>query len=166
MSTWNLNILYTSLDDPTLQEDFGKLEQMIAENAELAKAPISKENLETALLKNLNLTDVPFREDLPPAALHWMIADRKRSIVVESTKEGLQVYENPVGVLTNNPPFPFHLKNLHQYLNLTAEEPENRFSEELQLQPFSRGMGAIGLPGDWSAVSRFIRSAFVRAQSV
>ena len=75
------------------------------------------------LLKNLNLTDVPFRENLPPAALHWMIADRKRSIVVESTKEGLQVYENPVGVLTNNPPFPFHLKNLHQYLNLTAEEP-------------------------------------------
>ena len=40
MSTWNLDILYTSLDDPTLQEDFGKLEQMIAENAELAKAPI------------------------------------------------------------------------------------------------------------------------------
>ena len=118
------------------------------------------------LLKNLNLTDVPFRENLPPAALHWMIADRKRSIVVESTKEGLQVYENPVGVLTNNPPFPFHLKNLHQYLNLTAEEPENRFSEELQLQPFSRGMGAIGLPGDWSSVSRFIRSAFVRAHSV
>lgn len=56
MSTWNLNILYTSLDDPTLQEDFGKLEQMIAENAELAKAPISKENLETALLKNMNLS--------------------------------------------------------------------------------------------------------------
>ena len=84
------------------------------------------------LLENLNLTDIPFCESLPPSALHWMIADRERSIVVESTEEGLQVYQNPVGVLTNNPPFPFHLKNLQQYLNLTAEEPENRFSEELQ----------------------------------
>lgn len=117
-------------------------------------------------LERLNLTDAPFSESLPPAALHWMIADRERSIVVESMEEGLQVYQNPVGVLTNNPPFPFHLKNLNQYLSLTPEEPQNRFSEEIHLQPFSRGMGAIGLPGDWSSVSRFVRGAFVRANAV
>ena len=118
------------------------------------------------LLETLNLTDVPFSESLPPSPLHWMIADRERSIVVESMADGLHVYENPVGVLTNNPPFPFHLQNLNQYLNLTAEEPKNRFSEALSLLPFSRGMGAIGLPGDWSSPSRFVRAAFVRANAI
>ena len=118
------------------------------------------------LLETLNLTDIPFSESLPPSPLHWMIADRERSIVVESMADGLHVYENPVGVLTNNPPFPFHLQNLNQYLNLTVEEPENRFSEALSLQPFSRGMGAMGLPGDWSSSSRFVRAAFVRANAI
>ncbi|WP_458408043.1 choloylglycine hydrolase [Anaerotignum sp.] len=118
------------------------------------------------LLFRLNLTDVSFSEALPPSPLHWMIADKERSIVVESTADGLHIYENPVGVLTNNPPFPFHLENLNQYLNLTAEEPENRFSSVVELKPFSRGMGAIGLPGDWSSSSRFVRAAFVRSNSV
>lgn len=118
------------------------------------------------LLGRLNLTEEAFSEALPPSPLHWMIADRERSLVVESTKDGLQIYENPVGVLTNNPPFPFHLQNLNQYLNLTSEEPENRFSSEFDLQVFSRGMGAIGLPGDWSSPSRFLRAAFVRANSL
>ena len=118
------------------------------------------------LLENLNLTDLPFSETLPPSPLHWMIADRSRSIVVESMADGLHVYADPIGVLTNDPPFPFHLQNLDQYLNLTAEEPWNRFSDSVELQPFSRGMGAIGLPGDWSSPSRFVRAAFVRANAV
>ena len=126
------------------------------------------ENMSEAeeLLENLNLTDLPFSEDLPPSPLHWMIADRERCIVVEAMADGLHVSENPVGVLTNNPPFPFHLQNLNQYLNLTAEEPKDRFSASLSLRPFSRGMGAIGLPGDWSSPSRFVRAAFVRANSI
>ena len=95
-----------------------------------------------------------------------MIADKERSIVVESMADGLHVYENRAGVLTNNPPFPFHLENLNQYLNLTAEEPENRFSEKIDLKPFSRGMGALGLPGDLSSASRFVRAAFVRSHSL
>lgn len=118
------------------------------------------------LLEKLNLTDTPFSETLPPSHLHWMIADRERCIVVEPLADGLHIYENPVGVLTNNPPFPFQMENLNQYLNLTAEEPQNRFSEKFELKPFSRGMGAMGLPGDWSSVSRFVRGAFVRANSV
>ncbi len=118
------------------------------------------------LLKRLNLTDEAFSETLPPSPLHWMIADKAKSIVVEATTEGLQVYENPVGVLTNNPPFPFQLQNLNQYLNLTAEESQNRFSEKLDLRPFSRGMGAIGLPGDWSSTSRFVRAVFILSHAV
>ena len=118
------------------------------------------------LLQNLNLTDEAFSKELPPSPLHWMIADKEKSIVVEATAEGLQIYENPVGVLTNNPPFPFQLQKLHQYLNLTAEEPQNWFSKRLDLRPFSRGMGAIGLPGDWSSVSRFVRAVFVLSHAV
>ena len=118
------------------------------------------------LLLRLNLTDVPFSKHLPPSPLHWMIADRTRSLVVESMADGLHVHENPVGVLTNNPPFPFHLKNLNQYLNLTVEEPRNRFSGHIDLKPFSRGMGAFGLPGDWSSPSRFVRAAFVRTNAL
>ena len=118
------------------------------------------------LLARINLTDIPFQESLPPSLLHWMIADRERCLVVESMADGLHIYENPVGVLTNDPSFPFHLENLNQYLNLTAEEPVNRFSDTLFLRPFSRGMGAIGLPGDWSSPSRFVRAAFVLSNSV
>ena len=113
------------------------------------------------LLENLNLTDVPFREELPPSPLHWMIADRERAIVVEQTEDGLHIYENGVGILTNNPPFPFHLDHLAQYMHLTAGVPKNNFTDKLELLPFSRGMGAIGLPGDWSSPSRFVRGAFV-----
>ncbi len=118
------------------------------------------------LLETTNLTDTPFSEALPPTPLHWMIADKEGAITVECTAEGMKIYDNPVGVLTNNPPFPFHLQNLCQYLNLTAEQPVNRFSEKIQLRSFSRGMGAIGLPGDLSSASRFVRAAFVRANSV
>ena len=55
MSTWNLDILYTSLDDPKINEDFQKLSQLIAENLELSKTPISKENLEAQLKKIMEL---------------------------------------------------------------------------------------------------------------
>ena len=117
-------------------------------------------------MQQINLTDDAFSDQLPPAQLHWMIADCGEAITVEALADGLHIYPNPVGVLTNNPPFPFHLQNLNQYLNLTAEEPKNRFSENISLQPFSRGMGAMGLPGDWSSSSRFVRAAFVRMNAV
>ncbi|MBR3993188.1 MAG: choloylglycine hydrolase [Anaerotignum sp.] len=118
------------------------------------------------LLQRVCITSEPFGENLPPSPLHWMIADRERALVVESTKEGIQIYENPAGVLTNNPPFPFHRENLRQYLNLTAEEPLNRFSKALELRAFSRGMGAMGLPGDVSSPSRFVWAAFLKSNAL
>ena len=89
----------------------------------------------------------------------------KESIVIESTKEGLTLYENPVGILANSPPFPHHLSFLSFYLNLTSSVPENRFSKKLDLKPYSRGMGGIGLPGDLSSTSRFVRGAFMKENS-
>ena len=117
------------------------------------------------LLGRICLTDVPYREDLPPAPLHWMIADKKRAIVVEPMADGLHSYPNPAGVLANNPPFPVQMRHLAQYLNLTREEPVNRFAPGLDLTPDCLGMGAVGLPGDLSSPSRFVRAAFGRANA-
>ena len=115
-----------------------------------------------AFLARLNLTDLPFREDLPLAELHWMVSDRDESVVLEATKEGLRLYENPIGVLTNNPPFPYHREHLREYLHLSARDPVNNFAPSLSLSPFSKGQGAYGLPGDLSSPSRFVRGAFGR----
>ena len=118
------------------------------------------------LLNSTVLVDVPFSNDIPLTPLHWIIADKNCAITVESVADGLKVYENPIGVLTNNPPFDFHMNNIKNYLNLTASEPTNRFSDKLGLCAYSRGMGAIGLPGDYSSSSRFIKAAFVKLNSI
>lgn len=117
------------------------------------------------LLSKINLCDIHFSRELPLSPLHWIIADRSGAITVESMASGLRIHENPVGVLTNNPPFDYHMTHLCDYLNLTHQPPENRFGF-IDLQPYSRGMGAMGLPGDLSSASRFVRAAFVKLNSV
>lgn len=116
--------------------------------------------------ENLNITDTPYSEFMPTAQLHWIIADRKECIVIESVKEGIKIYDNPVGVLTNNPPFPMQMFALNNYMSLSSKQPTNSFSEKFHLETYSRGMGGIGLPGDLSSQSRFIRAAFVKTNSV
>lgn len=117
-------------------------------------------------LKNMNLIKINFSEELPLSPLHWMIADKEECIVVESVKDGLNIYDNPVGVMTNNPPFDRQLFHLNHYMHLSTEEPVNHFSDNLNLQPYSRGMGAIGLPGDLSSMSRFVKAAFTKLNSL
>ena len=94
------------------------------------------------LFKRIQVVDTPFSSSLPPSPLHWIIADKRESVTVESTEDGLEIYGNPVGVLANSPPFPFQTTYLKAFLNLTAEPAKNRFSKALDLAPFSRGMGA------------------------
>ncbi len=118
------------------------------------------------LLAKLNLRNMAFNKDLPPSELHWMIADAKEQIVVEAVKEGLKAYDNPVGVLTNNPPFDRQLLQLSNYQHLSAKEPENLLAPEIDFGTYSRGMGAIGLPGDLSSESRFVKAAFTKLNSV
>ena len=117
-------------------------------------------------LERVNLTDTAFSGDFSPAQLHWIIADRREAITVESVKEGLRIYPNPVGVLTNNPPFDQQMFRLNDYMHLSVDDPENRFSGQLDLRSYSRGMGAMGLPGDLSSQSRFVRASFVKLHSV
>ncbi len=118
------------------------------------------------LLKRINLVDIPFSDKLPLSPLHWIISDREESVVVEAMKDALHIHKNPVGVLTNNPPFDYHLFNLNHYRNLRVDNGENYFGEKLPLEVYCQGLGALGLPGDVSSMSRFVRIAFGRTNSV
>ena len=118
------------------------------------------------LIEKINFLDEPFSTNLPLAQLHWIISDSIESITVEAVKDGIKIYENPVGVLTNNPTFDKQMFELNNYMNLSTKSPKNTFAKSLNLEKYSRGMGAIGLPGDLSSQSRFIRAAFVKMNSV
>lgn len=115
------------------------------------------------ILDKINLVNINFADELPLSPLHWMLSDGKEAIVVEPMEDGLKVYDNPVGVLTNNPPFDKQLFYLNNYRNLSNRNPENTFG--VDLDEYSRGMGGIGLPGDLSSASRFAKVAFTRANS-
>lgn len=124
------------------------------------------ENVEQAAeqLRRTRLLAEPFLPHMPSAPLHWHLADGRKSMVIEPMADGLRLFEDPVGVLTNNPTFDFHLTNLNQYLGLSAAQPENRFGGP-GLHPFGQGMGSLGLPGDWSPASRYVRAAFLKWNS-
>ena len=117
------------------------------------------------LLGGINLVKINFSDDLPLSPLHWIISDRDKSIVVESVKEGLKIYDNPYGVLTNNPTFDYHLMNINNYMGLHEDFAENRLSPKRKFSNYSLGMGAIGLPGDYSSASRFVRAVFIKEKS-
>lgn len=109
---------------------------------------------------SISLTDEAFSNDFPTPELHYIAADGNECIALEPREDGIRIYENPIGVLTNNPPFDYHKENLRCYLNLTADEVNDRFSNGLDMKPFSSATGAMGLPGDGSSASRFVRTAF------
>lgn len=118
------------------------------------------------LLSRINLASINFSDELPLSPLHWIIADRDSAITVEAVKEGIKVHDNPIGVLTNNPPFEYQMFNLNNYMTLSKNEPMNTFADGFMLNTYSRGMGAMGLPGDLSSMSRFVRAAFAKLNSV
>lgn len=119
-----------------------------------------------ALLEGTNIAHIDFSRELPCAELHWMISDEKESLVLECTKDGTHLYSNSFGVLTNNPPFPMQMFNLNNYMCLTNQPPVSTFCKSMPLKQYSNGMGAIGLPGDLSSSSRFVRAAFNKMNSV
>lgn len=114
-------------------------------------------------LSAVTLTDSPFSCRYPAAQLHWIIADKTACITVESTKDGLNVYDNSVGVLTNNPPFPRQIQHYQTFRQLSNADPQ---TPPVDATAFSRGLGAVGLPGDLSSPSRFVRAAFMRAHAL
>lgn len=118
------------------------------------------------LLENINITNEAFDEKLPPSPLHWIITDKMETVAVEQTKDGIRVFQDAVGVLTNNPTFDVQMFHLTNHMSITAGEPKNVFSDQVDLKPYSRGMGGIGLPGDLSSASRFVKTSFLKLNAV
>ena len=116
------------------------------------------------LMKNINITNTPYSDKYPIGQLHWIIADSNKTITIESTDEGIKIYDNPVGVLTNNPPFDKQMENLNNYKHLSTKNPTNSLNADKRF--YSRGLGAVGLPGDISSQSRFVRVAFTKMNSL
>lgn len=118
------------------------------------------------LLMRTNIAKVQFNQEFPLTPLHWIFSDKSGSVTVEPGQSGIKIYDNPVGILTNNPSFDYHMHNLCNYMNLTCEEARNRFCKDFDIKAYSRGMGAFGLPGDLSSASRFVKAAFTKLNSV
>lgn len=117
-------------------------------------------------LSHLNLTNINFNAKFPASPLHWLLGDKKESIVVECDKDGLHVYDNPVGTLTNNPPFPKQLFNLNNYHMVSPHAPQNFFNKDLPLADYSRGLGSRALPGGMDSEGRFVKVSFTKWNSV
>ena len=114
---------------------------------------------------NIELVAVPINEKTPLPTLHWIIADKYgKSIVIEKTKEGLKVHENPIGVMTNSPTFDWHLTNLNEYMKTTPIQPEPIKWKDKKLEPLGVGLGTNGLPGGCSGVDRFVRIAYLKSK--
>ena len=119
-----------------------------------------------ALLSKINLVNIDFSKHLTLSPLHWMLSDNLCSIVVEPLSDGLKIYDNPFEVLTNNPPFDYHKINVSNYMGLSAGKACSQFKEDIPVKNYSLGMGALGLPGDFSSTSRFVRALFIKENSV
>lgn len=117
-------------------------------------------------IEKINLVGTTYDSRYPAAKMHWIIADKSGAITVEPTESGLKIYDNAPGMLTNEPPFDMQLFNLNNYMRLSPKQPENSFSDALNLGTYSRGMGGLGLPGDLSSMSRFVRAAFTKLNSL
>jgi choloylglycine hydrolase len=117
-------------------------------------------------IKELEFVDAPLNSETPVPTLHWMVTDKSgESIVVEKTVDGVSVHENPVGVMTNNPTFDWHLTNLNEYLYLSPVHHKKIVWSNKELQSLGIGSGTLGIPGDFASVSRFVRIAYLRANT-
>lgn len=114
-------------------------------------------------LQDIAITGDAFNADFGASLLHWMICDGKRGIVVEHTSDGMNVYDNKLDVLANQPAFPFHEENVRNYISLTPEFPEGVKWGGQTLTAYGSGSGMRGLPGDFYSPSRFVRAAYLNA---
>ena len=112
-------------------------------------------------LPNVAIVARPVNSQYSSSDTHWLIGDHEQSIVVEYTKNGLEVFDNTVDVLANQPGYSWHHENLRNYLNLSSEMPENVKWSKSTLTPFGGGSLMHGLPGDYYSPSRFVRAAYL-----
>lgn len=95
-----------------------------------------------------------------PPPFHYVVYDKSgHSLVIEPINGKLVTYDNPLGVFTNSPTFDWHMTNLRNYINLTPLNVKSLKIDNLVLAPFGQGSGMVGMPGDFTPPSRFVRAA-------
>ena len=112
-------------------------------------------------LKNAAIVAKPINEQFPVSELHFIIGDKDRSIVVEYTKNGMEIFHNHVDILTNQPGYAWHKENLRNYMNLSPKHPHEVKWGKQTLVPFGSGSMMRGIPGDYYSTSRFVRVAYL-----
>lgn len=114
-----------------------------------------------AALKDVAIVAKPINDKFPVSMLHWIIGDKTRSIVVEYTANGMEIFHNDPDVLTNQPGYGWHKENLRNYMNLASPQPEKITWGKTQMTAFGSGSLMRGLPGDYYSPSRFVRVAYL-----
>lgn len=118
----------------------------------------------SGILKSIQIVGIEDSVTKSVAPLHWIITDKDGGcLVIEKTSDGLHLWNNPIGVLTNSPDFPWHMCNLRNFAGLSPRQNEDAEWLEAKLSPFGQGAGSTGLPGDFTPPGRFVRTAFIKS---
>lgn len=97
------------------------------------------------------------------ATVHWAFSDRSgETIIIEPDNQQITIYRHTAGVMTNSPDYRWHKQNLLSYLNVKNDEFPDRNMDGIEVQKPFKGTGALGLPGDFTSQSRFIRASFLK----
>jgi choloylglycine hydrolase len=116
-----------------------------------------KERVHEITIVNSSSKKIP--KDSPPT-FHFMAFDKTGACVVIDPLNGeLKFFDNPIGVMSNSPNFDWHLTNLKNYVNMSRFNPPTKNINGLEIAPMGAGAGMLGLPGDFTPPSRFIRMA-------
>jgi choloylglycine hydrolase len=118
---------------------------------EEVKTGLKKVRIAPTIIKEWGETSPPF---------HYIVYDKSgNSLVIEPLNERLIFYDNPLGVFTNSPDFDWHLTFLRNFINLSPNNSPPLKVDGLILTPFGQGSGMVGMPGDFTPPSRFVRAS-------
>ena len=108
-------------------------------------------------LNSANITDEAYSPQFPPSDMHWMVCDRDKAIIVESTSDGLNIYDAETGVMTNNPPYPNQLEMAKESMSQIGVKDDH-------IEYDSRGKETYGLLGDYTSFTRFAKLSYLKGQ--
>jgi len=114
-----------------------------------------------AALPKINITGMILKQMHGESYFHIALHDATgKNLVIEFIDGAVKVYDNPIGVMTNRPEFPWQMTNLKNYINLDSADKKNKMINGVKVEPAGVGSGMLGLPGDWTPPSRFVRISY------
>lgn len=157
---------------------FAKYTELTSDNQSKALSPVDFPNWVLTQFENIDdlkkgLSDVVITPlvnkawGTEPPPFHYIVYEKSgKSLVIEPINGKLVIYDNPLGVLTNSPSFDWHIINLRNYIHLSPENAAAVKLDNVDFLPIGQGTGMLGLPGDFSPPSRFVRAAVFSGTAV